>query len=257
MMRNVLDGINWVVTDEDNNNQELKSESSSRDDKIKLAESLMNFLREFNIPLSIRLFNTLTVIDEPTPYLISYARLTGRDYEELAEKTNSYEYKVIEAALKNTEASKVINKRFKIFYGPQGSGKTYTAMQETTLPPLVMNENITPNELFQDFTFEDGKPVFKGSIARKAMEDGKLLILDEFNLTSPATMNYLQGFIDGKDVVTIGQDTVKIKEGFGIIATMNDIILGYENHLPEPIVDRASELIHFEPSPENLVDYAL
>lgn len=221
-----------------------------------VVQLLDNFLKEFSIPLSIRLLNTMANVKKPAEYLINYAMLTGRDYITLSDKIGSLEYKEIEAALNKIETKKKINQRLSIYFGNAGTGKTTTAIKEAKGDVVVMNESITPKELMFDFTFEDGKPSFTKSAFCKAMENGTTIVLDEINLAPFETLRFLQGVLDNKEEVTISGETIKIKKGFSVIGTMNETVLGTDYYLPEPLIDRCFEIKKFELSHKKLAQLA-
>lgn len=228
-------------------------------DKVKLTEEsiekLQNFLKEFNIDLSIRLLNTLVRVQNPTTYLYNYAQLTGKDTLSLSEKCKSDEYKQLETAITLHTTDKQINKRFKLYFGSAGTGKTTKALDETE-NIIVCHENITPKELIFEFEFKDGNPTFAKSAFCKAMENGEKVILDEINLLPFETIRFLQGVLDNKTTVTVGDEIIQIKDGFEVIGTMNEEILGVENYLPEPLIDRTFEIKQFILTPENLFNMA-
>lgn len=219
-------------------------------------EKLQNFLKEFNIDLSIRLLNTLVRVQNPTTYLFNYAQLTGKDVLSLSEKCNSDEYEQLEAALLLHKTSKRVNKRFKLYFGSAGTGKTTQALDETE-NIIVCHENITPKELVFEFNFKDGNPTFEKSAFCKAMENGEKVVLDEINLLPFETIRFLQGVLDNKTTVTVGDEIIQIKDGFEVIGTMNEEILGVENYLPEPLIDRAFEIKQFILTPKNLFSMAI
>ena len=243
----------FIVVDR-SDDAEIKEEKHSLSNSC--IEDLSNFLLEFNMNLSIRLLNTLVRVEDPEQYLINYALLTGRDHMELAQKCQSFEFKKINAAIKNTNTDKEINKRFILYFGHAGTGKTTKAMSEAKTI-VVMNENVTPKELLLDFSFEDGQPSFKKSALALAMEKGEKIVLDEINLAPFETIRFLQGILDNKEEVTVGHETFKIKEGFQIIGTMNEEVLGMESYLPEPLIDRAKEIVQFKLTTKRLKELAL
>lgn len=223
---------------------------------VSLAERLTNFLREFNIDLSIRLLNTLVRVQEPALHLINVALITGRDHRALATKCESAEWKMIEEELKKVETEVKINKRFILFFGAPGTGKTTRAIHMVP-EVVVMHENITPKELLFDFDFVEGKPVFKKNALALAMEKGTGIVLDEINLAPFETIRFLQGILDNKETLTVGNITFQIKDGFHVIGTMNEEVLNMEHYLPEPLIDRAMEVKKFILTPEMLAKIAI
>lgn len=110
-----------------------------------------------------------------------------------------------------------------------------------------------PSDLMEDFAFDDGKATFKPSQLYKAMTEGKTIVLDEINLLPFESLRFLQSILDGKQSFVYKGQTVQIKDGFQIIGTMNLQVNGMVYALPEPLVDRASELKEFKLSAADLV----
>lgn len=241
----------------ENLNKEISSNANEGIVNVaNLVKRLQDFLKEFNINLSIRLFNTLVNIDTPAEHLLNYALLTGRDYIDLSDKTNSKEWKIMESEIKSIKTDKKINTRFDLYFGSAGTGKTTQAIKEAG-QVVVMNENITPKELVFDFTFENGQPKFVKNAFARAMEEGKPIVLDEINLAPFETIRFLQGVLDNKEEVIVSDTLIKIKDGFKVIGTMNEEVLGMESFLPEPLVDRACVLKKFVLTPERLAELAV
>ena len=71
------------------------------------------------------------------------------------------------------------------------------------------------------------------------MEEGQPHILDEIRLLTDDCLRTLQGFLDNKTEFNFKNETIKIKEGFKIIGTMNLEVSGQIYSLPEALVDRA------------------
>lgn len=239
------------------NRENKEIQSNDTIDFTKTATELVNFLKEFNMTVSVRLLNTLVRHEAPATYLLAYAQLSNKDYSELALKMESTEWKNIEHGLKQQTTEKVVNNRFKVYYGHAGTGKTTKAVAESDGSVVVMNENVTPKELVYDFTFENGQPVFVKSAFARAMEEGTTIVLDELNLAPFETIRFLQGVLDNKEQVTIGDTTFDIHPGFNVIGTMNHEVLGMDMFLPEPLVDRASDLVYFDLQPAQLVSLAI
>jgi len=138
--------------------------------------------------------------------------------------------------------TKKINKRFKVYYGSQGTGKTTKAMLEAKNLCMVCHSAMLPSDLMEDFKFEEGRPTFKPSALQNAMVNGQKIVLDEINLLPFESLRFLQSVLDSKTEFTYKGKTIVIKEGFQIIGTMNLTVNGCTFSLPEPLVDRACEL---------------
>lgn len=97
-----------------------------------------------------------------------------------------------------------------------------------------------------------GQASFSKSLLWKAMENGWTILLDEIRLLSNDCFTFLQGICDGKKITQYKGETIRIKDGFKIIGTMNLKVNGVVYALPEPIVDRCSEIKFFDITPDYL-----
>jgi hypothetical protein len=165
-----------------------------------------------------------------------------------AKKAGSPEWDEIEAGLSIQNPKTVINKRLKIYYGAQGTGKTTKAIDELDDKSniIVCNAAMDSNDMLFDFDFDkDGKPVFRPGKLYRACEEGKTILLDEINLLNDEVLRFLQGITDNKSTFTAKGHEIHVKDGFMIIGTMNLTVNGQVFPLPEPLIDRASELKEF------------
>lgn len=222
-------------------------------------EHLMNFFKDFQFDANFRFVNTFIrqlMISEKSAkeYVYNYFALTDSPYiNEVNSKLKSEEFKGILHDLSAAKTEKKINTRFKLYYGSQGTGKTFTAQKEADGRCVICNSGILPNDLMEDFAFNDGKPAFNGSILKKCMTEGLPIVLDEINLLPYETLRYLQGLLDGKTEFIHKNETINIKDGFRIIGTMNLSINGMTYGLPEPLVDRCEEMKQFKLTVDDLM----
>lgn len=221
-----------------------------------IISNLINFMKEFDLQISARMLNTITKVEDINDYIINYAQLTGRDYKELAKKMESIEWEVIANGLKQIKTEKTINKRFTIYFGMAGAGKS-TAAAKIAKDNVIMHENVTPKELLFNFNFKEGQPGFYESSFAKAMREGYTILLDEINLAPFETIRFMQGLLDNKEEVTVDGVTFTIHPDFHVIGTMNEEVLGVDFFLPEPLIDRAADLKRFTLSVDTLMEYAL
>ena len=222
-------------------------------------EHLMNFFKDFQFDANFRFVNTfirhLMVSEKAAKdYVYNYFALTDSPYiNEVNGKLKSEEFKSILHDLSLTSTEKKINTRFKLYYGSQCTGKSYTAQKEADGRCVICNNGILPNDLMEDFAFDDGKPTFNGSILKKCMTEGLPVVLDEINLLPYETLRYLQGLLYGKTEFIHKNETIHIKDGFKIIGTMNLSINGMTYGLPEPLVDRCEEMKQFKLTADDLM----
>ena len=245
--------------EEEEQEQEQKEEVSiTADDQLKRGlNNMINFFKEFNFAPSFRFVNTLARkgIEEAKQYVLNYFYLMDSPYaEEVSQKIDSPEFNGILGDFFVREVTQAINKRFKVYYGAQGTGKTTQALEETANRCIVCNASMMPADLMEDFTFDDGKAVFHPSALAKAMEMGEPITLDEINLLPFDSLRFLQGIFDGKSEFLYKGNTIHIADGFKVIGTMNLAINGAVYGLPAPLVDRCEDIESFELTADSLMN---
>lgn len=222
---------------------------------------LINFFSEFQFTPNFRFVNTLChkcYNGNANAYITNYFRLIDSPYSaEVESKITSPEFKYIIENLSKVKPKKTVNNRLKIYFGPQGTGKTTAALKETDDLTLVCNASILPADLMEDFGFDDGKATFHPSILARCMEEGKPIVLDEINLLPYDTLRFLQGILDDKKEINYKGHTVHIKDGFEIIGTMNLVVNGVTYGLPEPLADRCSSIDEYLLTAEQLMSAIL
>ena len=222
-------------------------------------QRLMEFFTEFSFVPSFRFTNTLAYmacqsVEQATTYVNNYFALMDSSYvKEVQQKTKSFEFtQIIKDIAQFGEPKAPINTRFKIYFGPQGTGKTVTAQKEADNRCIVCNSSMLPSDLMEDFIFKDGNPDFNPSLLWDCMEQGKTLVLDEINLLPFDSLRFLQGLVDGKTEFYYKNRPVHIHDGFQIIGTMNLAIGGMTYGLPEPLVDRCCDMKEFSLTAQQL-----
>lgn len=248
-----------IITENDPYEAQLKLEETKQNIITNL-QSLMNFFSEFSFSPNFRFCNTFakkcaTVgYIEAKSYVANYFALTDNNYQNaIVDKMNSQEFRNIVSEFGKIKPQKSINNRFKLYYGSQGTGKTTEAMFEACNNCTVCHSAMLPSDLMEDFSFDDGKAAFKPSQLCKAMTEGKTIVLDEINLLPFESLRFLQSILDGKASFVYKGQTIEIKDGFQIIGTMNLQVNGMVYALPEPLVDRASDLREFELTADKLL----
>lgn len=220
------------------------------------ASKLSAFLTEFKMTAQNRMINTMSGMDraQQSAYLVSYAELTANEYAgDLKAKCESAEFDAVSGIIAGLERDNWANRRIEILYGPAGSGKTTAAMMENPGAKVkVCHEELSADELFRGFDFQDGKPVFVGSEVEEAMRLGLPVVLDEINLLPRQTLRAMQAVTDGKPEVSVNNHVIKIADGFRIVGTMNLNIDGQIAPIPGPLVDRCYRLRYVEATPEQI-----
>lgn len=218
---------------------------------IKGLTDIINFFSEFEFEPNYRFINTLGLKlqdskKSATEYIKSYFELTDNQYKnEVGAKLDSREFNDILSNISINKPTNTINKRFKVYYGSAGTGKTTLAQKESENRCIVCNASMLPADLMEDFVFIDGKPSFKPSVLWNCMTEGKAIVLDEINLLPFDSLRFLQGILDGKTEFDYKGHKVVIADGFEIIGTMNLAIGGMIYGLPEPLIDRCADMRKF------------
>ena len=222
-------------------------------------KNLMEFFKEFSFEPSFRFVNTFVAkavnkASEAKAYLVNYFALMDNQYAgELKGKVRSKEFNgIIDDITACGVPSTTINKRLSIYFGSAGTGKTSLGMEEADNRCIVCNASMLPTDLMEDFVFSDGKPSFQKSSLWVSMEEGLPIVFDEINLLPYDSLRFLQGILDGKSEVNYKGNIIKIKDGFRIIGTMNLSLGGMVYGLPEPLVDRCSDIKEFKLTAEQL-----
>ena len=220
---------------------------------------LMDFFTEFSFTPSFRFTNTFAYMackgkQEAIDYVCNYFALMDSSYiKEVEQKVKSAEFgQIIKDIAQYGEPTSHINTRFKVYFGPAGTGKTTIAQEESENRCIVCNSSMLPSDLMEDFIFKDGNPDFNPSLLWECMEQGKTVVLDEINLLPFDSLRFLQGIVDGKTEFYYKNRPVRIHDGFQIIGTMNLSLGGMTYGLPEPLVDRCSETKEFALTAEQL-----
>lgn len=233
-------------------------------DKHDVVRRWFRFFSEFGgFKPQPRIINTifhLPTLADMKAYITGYFELSNNSYAtDIAAKIDSREFADLAADTLMYKTNKpLINRRFEVYYGEPGGGKTTLAIvNNPDAEVVVCHASMTPDELFRGFDFENGKPVFKGCPLRTAMEQGKVVILDEINLLSEDCRRALQAITDGKTKVMINTEEITIAEGFKVVGTMNLNVGDMVFPLPPALVDRAAVIRKLEMDPDTVADIAI
>lgn len=239
---------------------ETKAISDQQKMTVKVGiKKLIDFFKEFDFEPNFRFLNTIArtikISKSATKaYVSNYFELADNQHAaSIGEKIKSSEFDGILTDLQTIACEKQINKRFKLYYGSQGTGKTTIGMKESDGRVMVCHSAMLPSDLMEDFKFNDGKAAFTPSALCEAMTKGQIIVLDEINLLPFESLRFLQSLLDGKAQFTYKGIDVSIKDGFQVIGTMNLTINGCNFGLPEPLVDRCSEIKKFKLSENDLL----
>jgi nucleoside-triphosphatase THEP1 len=165
-----------------------------------------------------------------------YPRPNGQDYYSRTWGTHS-DIEVLRKA-------RTLN-QFILLYGSPGTGKT--ALVEGAFPDELETIIGTGDTEVSDFvggyvqTPSGGFEWIDGALVR-AVEQGKVLLIDEIGLIDPKVLSLVYGLMDGRDEITITQNpergTVKAKSGFYVIGATNPNAVGVR--LSEALLSRFS-----------------
>ena len=174
------------------------------------------------------------VVAEPIVGASVYLRPNGREYYSRlwGEHTD------IEVLRKARE-----NKQFILLYGNPGCGKT--ALVEASFGEELYTIIGTGDTEVGDFlggyvqTPSGGFEWIDG-VLTKAVEEGKVLLIDEVGLIDPKVMSLVYGLMDGRDELVITSNpergVVKAKQGFYVICATNPNAVGVR--LSEALLSR-------------------
>ena len=230
---------------------------------MKAVDKLNKFLSEFSYfrdGVSMRLVNTFARAKTPkakAEVLESYATVSAmEDKPELVEKMKSQEFEAVCAAFSSLGVSpKSINKRFAVFYGSPGGGKTYAAVEackemngdgECETVPCSAGMDAADMLYSYRIEFDTGKKGYVPTGLLNAMLAGRGVVLDEINLLPMDARMFLQNILDNKSKVSVMGTEIPIRDGFFVFGTMNVETGAGTQPLPLPLVDRAAVVKEFK-----------
>lgn len=213
-------------------------------------EKLTKFLSEFSYfrdGVSMRLINSFAIADDKAAALRSYCEVSQmEDLPDLVEKMKSPEFAEVVKAFASFRP-KPLNKRFAVFYGAPGGGKTYAAIKAgesinggvCDVMPCSPSMDAADVLYAYRLDYRTGKRGYVPTALLTAMVSGRAVVLDEVNLLPMESRMFLQNILDNKEKVHVMGVELPIAEGFFVLGTMNlETGLGCQP-LPLPLVDRA------------------
>lgn len=222
-------------------------------------DKLNKFLSEFSYfrnGVSMRLINTFAIAADKAAALRSYCEVSQmEDLSDLVEKMKSPEFRQVCDAFKPF-SPKPVNRRFAVFYGAPGGGKTYAAKKageainggKVDVVPCSPSMDAADTLYAYRLDYKTGKRGYIPTALLTAMVSGRAVVLDEVNLLPMEARMFLQNILDNKDKVHVMGQELPIADGFFVIGTMNlETGLG-STPLPLPLVDRACVVHEFRTS---------
>ena len=148
-------------------------------------------------------------------------------------------------------------KEWVYLWGDSGSGKSRAAMQyvkdiERAYVMLQGHQQMSADDLIGYKSIVDGK--YYASLLRDAVENGKVLVIDEIDAISPAVLIVLNGL--KHDYFQFPDRRVKVHQDFRLIATANTFGEYSEEFNARTPLDKAT-LSRFKAIEYNLKDYHL
>lgn len=235
----------------------LKIPNSEKKNLIEARQKFVGFFKDADITVSRRMFDTTmrtaaaTGLFGAKRYIIGYLECIDHPMKDIIiPKLESDEFKTALFDLTSTFGvnNKPINTRFKIYYGDPSGGKTYQAVSELTHKEYVFpcSSDVTPDVLMREFDFNNGQPSFNQSLLSMAAQQGETIVFEELRLLPQVSLCFLQNMLDNKDCFWYEKKKFDINPNFKVIGTMNLVVNGHVNPLPEALVDRAYEIKRFD-----------
>jgi MoxR-like ATPase len=207
----------------------------------------------------MRLVNTFAISHDKEAALRSYCEVAQmEDLPDLVEKMKSPEFKEVLRVFGPLCPKEVLNKRFAVFYGAPGGGKTYAARKACAEinggdnDTIACHAGMDPADMLYAYymDYATGRKGYRPTALLTAMTYGRAVVLDEVNLLPMESRMFLQDILDNKDSVHIMGTEIPIRDGFFVIGTMNlETGMGM-TPLPLPLVDRASVVREFRTTVE-------
>ena len=149
---------------------------------------------------------------------------------------------------------------FVLIIGPKGTGKTslvrdFAKSKNAKLESINFSLRTRESHLIGTKTLTNGTVSFEEGLLIKSMGKGSMLYLDEINSAEPDVLLRLDEALDDRRQITLKEstgETVKAKEGWFVIATINPLTHSGTKELPPQLLSRFPVRIRLEYPPEDI-----
>ena len=159
----------------------------------------------------------------------------------------------------------ILNKAFEsglfvIIIGPKGTGKTslvrdFARSKGISLESINFSLRTRESHLVGTKTLTDGTVSFDEGLLIKSMREGNMLYLDEINSAEADVLLRLDEALDDRRQIVLKEstgETVKAKENWFVIATINPLTHSGTKELPPQLLSRFPVRISLEYPPEDI-----
>ena len=149
---------------------------------------------------------------------------------------------------------------FVLIIGPKGTGKTslvrdFAEKKNANLESINFSLRTRESHLIGTKTLTDGTVSFDEGILIKSMREGSILYLDEINSAEADVLLRLDEALDDRRQIGLKEstgETVKAKEDWFVVATINPLTHSGTKELPPQLLSRFPVRISLEYPPEDI-----
>ncbi|MFQ5496792.1 MAG: AAA family ATPase [Nitrosopumilus sp.] len=149
---------------------------------------------------------------------------------------------------------------FVLIIGPKGTGKTslvrdFAKNKNINLESINFSLRTRESHLIGTKTLTDGTVSFDEGLLIKSMKSGNMLYLDEINSAEADVLLRLDEALDDRRQIVLKEstgETVKAKENWFVVATINPLTHSGTKELPPQLLSRFPVRIRLEYPPEKV-----
>jgi len=149
---------------------------------------------------------------------------------------------------------------FVLIIGPKGTGKTslvreFAKNKNVNLESINFSLRTRESHLIGTKTLTDGTVSFEEGLLIKSMKEGDMLYLDEINSAEADVLLRLDEALDDRRQIVLKEstgETIKAKENWFVVATINPLTHSGTKELPQQILSRFPVRIRLEYPPEDI-----